>query len=267
VSEFTEKTVIITGASSGIGRALCLELAPQRPKLVLAARDEERLAEVARACETLGAESLVVPTDVVSQEACRGLVEKAVARFGGIDVLVANAGITMWSRFDQMQDLSLYERLFRVNVLGAVYPTSYALPYLKRSRGRIAAVSSLAGMTGVPERTGYAASKHALFGFFESLRIELEGTGISVTIAAPDFVVTEIHRRAIGPDGKPLGESPMQERKIMTAQECARHIVHAMEKRQRLWIGSARGRFGRWARLIAPALVDRIAARAIRQGR
>ncbi len=129
------------------------------------------------------------------------------------------------------------------------------------------AVSSLAGLTGVPERTGYAASKHALFGFFDSLRIELEGTGVSVTIAAPDFVVTEIHRRAIGTEGRPLGKSPMEESKIMTAEACARHIVRAMEKRKRLWIGSLRGRIGRFVRLFAPALTDRIARRAIARGR
>jgi NAD(P)-dependent dehydrogenase (short-subunit alcohol dehydrogenase family) len=264
---FPGKVVVVTGASSGIGRALCLELAPQKPKLVLAARDEAALEEVARECEAGGAETLVVPTDVASEEQCRRLIESAVERFGGIDALIANAGITMWSPFEEMQDLSLYERLMRVNFLGAVFPAFYALPHLKKSRGRIVVVSSLSGLTGVPTRTGYAATKHALFGFFDSLRIELEGTGVTVTMIAPDFVVSEIHRRAIGPDGRPLGQSPMQESKIMSAEECARHIVEAMAKRRRLWIGSARGRVGRWVRLVAPGLIDSIARRAIREGR
>ena len=119
----------------------------------------------------------------------------------------------MWARLDEMQDLSLYEELMRTNYFGAIYPTFYALPHLKKSRGRIVVVSSLAGLTGVPERTGYAATKHALFGFFESLRIELQGTGVTVTMVAPDFVRSEIHRRAIGADGKPLGASPLSERR------------------------------------------------------
>jgi NAD(P)-dependent dehydrogenase (short-subunit alcohol dehydrogenase family) len=267
VNELAGKTVVVTGASSGIGRALCLELARRGARLVLAARGEERLAEVARECDALGAKALAIPTDVSSESACRNLIERAVESYGGIDALVVNAGRTMWARLDEMTDLSAYEELMRVNYLGCVYPTFYALPYLKKTRGRIVAVSSLAGLTGVPERTGYAATKHALFGFFDSLRIELEGTGVSVTIAAPDFVVTEIHRSAIGPDGRPLGKSRMEESKIMTAEACARHIVRAMEKRKRLWIGSLRGRVGRFVRLLAPALTDRIARRAIARGR
>ncbi|HEY8508225.1 MAG TPA: SDR family oxidoreductase, partial [Steroidobacteraceae bacterium] len=171
----------------------------------------------------------------------------------------------LWSRFDAMQDLSALEHVMRVNYFGSVWVTAAALPALKQSRGLIVAVASLAGLTGVPERTGYAASKHAMVGFFESLRIELAGTGVDVTIVAPDFVVSEIHRRALGPDGKPLGQTPMRESKIMTAEECARMIHRAMERRQRLLITSWRGRFGQFARLIVPGLVDRIAARAIRE--
>ena len=264
---FAGRVVVVTGASSGIGRALCLELARQKPRLVLAARDAEKLAGVARECETAGAETLAVPTDVTSEAACGNLVERTMELFGSIDALVVNAGQTMWARFDEVKDLAPYEALMRVNYFGCVFPTFYALPHLKRSRGRIVAVSSLAGLTGVPERTGYAASKHALFGFFDSLRIELAGTGVSVTVAAPDFVVSEIHRRAIGPDGKPLGKSPMDEAKIMTAQECARGILRAMEGRRRVWVGSLRGRLGLLVRPFAPGLVDALAARAIRRHR
>jgi short-subunit dehydrogenase len=128
-------------------------------------------------------------------------------------------------------------------------------------------VASLAGLTGVPTRTGYAASKHAVFGFFESLRIELIDTGVSVTIVAPDFVVSEIHRRAVGPDGRPLGESPMQEARIMSAEECARLMARAVERRQRLLVMSLRGKLGRFVRLIAPGLIDRIALRAVQAGK
>jgi short-subunit dehydrogenase len=154
----------------------------------------------------------------------------------------------------------------RVNYLGPVLLTHHALPHLKRARGRIAVVASVAGLTGVPTRTGYAASKHAVFGFFDSLRIELESAGVTVTMIAPDFVLSEIHRRALGPDGRPLGRSPLHEARIMTAEECARRIVPAIERRRRLLITSRRGRAGRWVRLVAPGLIDRIARRAIASG-
>jgi short-subunit dehydrogenase len=234
---------------------------------VLAARDEARLHAVAEACRARGAEALVVPTDVTVPEHCRTLVERTLARFQALDALVNNAGMSMWARFDEVQDLSVFEALMRVNYLGSVYPTHYALPELKRRRGQIVCVASLAGLTGVPTRTGYAASKHAMIGFFDSLRVELRGTGVSVTVVAPDFVVSEIHRRSLGADGQPLGHTIMQESKIMTTEACARMIVRAMSGRRRLVVGSLRGRVGRWARLVSPALIDRIAERAVRRGR
>jgi short-subunit dehydrogenase len=264
---YAGKVVVVTGASAGIGRGLCLELAAQRPRLVLAARDESRLHAVAEECRAKGAEALVAPTDVTVPEQCRTLMERALARFEGIDALVNNAGMSMWARFDEVEDLSVFEALMRVNYLGSVYPTHYALPELKRRRGQIVCVASLAGLTGVPTRTGYAASKHAMIGFFDSLRVELRGTGVSVTVVAPDFVVSEIHRRSLGPDGQPLGETPMQESKIMTTEACARMILDAMTGRRRLVLGSLRGKVGRWARLVSPALIDRIAERAVRRGR
>ena len=257
--------IILTGASEGIGRALALELAGRGARLTLAARDAARLEELARECRARGGEAVAVPTDVANEVDCGWLIEKSLQSFGGIDVLVHNAGITMWSRFDAMADLDVFERIMQVNYLAPVRLTSLALPHLKASKGLIVAVASLAGFTGVPERTGYAASKHAMVGFFESLRIELAGSGVGVSVIAPDFVVSEIHKRAIGPDGQPLGTSPMMQSKIMTAEECARRIARAVERRERLVLMSLRGRIGRWLKLVAPSLIDRIAARAIRQ--
>jgi short-subunit dehydrogenase len=267
MASFSGKTVLITGASEGIGRALALALAAERPRLALNARNAARLAEAARTCTAHGAQVLELPGDVSRQEECAALVARTLAHFGALDVLVNNAGITMWSRFDQVGDLGVFGRLLATNYLGPVYLTAAALPALKAARGLIVAVASMAGLTGVPERTGYAASKHALVGFFESLRIELAGSGVAITLIAPDFVVSEIHRRAIGPDGRALGVSPMRESHLMSAAECAQLIVGAMHRRDRLLITSARGRFGRGARLIAPAMVDRIAARATRERR
>ncbi|HEY4646412.1 MAG TPA: SDR family oxidoreductase [Steroidobacteraceae bacterium] len=262
-----DHVVIITGASEGIGRALALALAPQRLSLVLAARNAERLAGLAAECERAGSQALAVPTNVAEEKQCRALVDAAIARFGRLDVLVNNAGGTMWSRFDALNDWSVFEALMRINYLSAVYLTGLALPWLKETQGRIVAVASLAGLTGVPERTAYAASKHAMVGFFDSLRIELMGSGVSVTVITPDFVRSEIHKRALGPDGRPLGESPLRQEGLMTAEECARLMVPAIERRKRLLITSARGHCGRWLKLIAPSVIDRIAARAIRERR
>jgi short-subunit dehydrogenase len=267
MAHYTNKVIVVTGASQGIGRALCLELARQRPRLVLAARDADALEAVASECRQRGAEALVVETDVTDVEACRRLIERARQAFGGLDVLVNNAGIGMVSRLDEVEDLSIYEQLMRVNFLGNVYPTRFALPDLQKTRGQIVAISSLAGLTGVPGRSGYAATKHAQIGFFDSLRVELRSSGVAVTVIAPYFVRSQIRRRALGGDGQPLASSPVREAEVMTAEECARHIVRAMETRQRLLVMTLRGRLGRWLKLAAPGLVDRMAERSVRRGR
>jgi NAD(P)-dependent dehydrogenase (short-subunit alcohol dehydrogenase family) len=261
------KTVLITGASTGIGRALALELARAGARLALTARDPGRLEAAARDCAALGATVLAVPGDVTRIADCRASVARTLERFGRLDALVNNAGLTLWSRFDALTDLAVLERVLAVNYLGAAWMTAAALAALKESRGLIVAVASVAGLTGVPERSGYAAAKHAMVGFFESLRIELAECGVGVTIIAPDFVVSELHKGALGPDGRPLGVSPMDEAHIMTSEQCARLIAGAMRRRQRLLITSGRGRLARWARLLAPALVDAMAARAIRRRR
>jgi short-subunit dehydrogenase len=267
MAAYAGKVVVVTGASQGIGKALCREVAAQGPKLVLAARDAAALEGVAAQCRTRGAETLVVPTDVADEPSCRALVDRAVQRFGAVDVLVNNAGMGMLARFEDVTDLSLYERLMRVNYLGSVYPTFYALPHLKKSRGQVVAVSSLAGLSGVPARTAYAATKHAQMGFFDSLRIELREAGVSVTVIAPYFVQSEIRKRSPGPDGRTVEASPVREAEVMSAEECARLMVRAMEKRQRMLVMSLKGRLGRWAKLVAPGLVDRMAAEAVRKGR
>ena len=266
-ASYEGKVVVVTGASQGIGRALVLELATHRSRLVLAARDEQALAAVAAAATARGADTLVVPTDVTSEASCRALVERAVERFSRLDTLVNNAGIGMLARFDGVSDLRPYEQLMRVNYLGSVYPTYYALPHLKESRGQIVAISSLAGLNGVPLRTAYAATKHAQVGFFDSLRIELRGTGVDVTVVCPYFVQSEIRRRSAGPDGRTVSGSPVHEGEIMTAEECARRTVRAMERRERMHVMTVKGKLGRWAKLLAPGLVDRMAEAAVRKGK
>jgi short-subunit dehydrogenase len=263
---FRENAVILTGASSGIGRALAIELAGQGAWLALAARNAARLEAVAAECRSRGAKAVVIPTDVTDEAQCGALAEKTVAAFKRIDTLINNAGISMWAKFDEMRTLAPFDEIMRVNYLGSVYCTFYALPHLKKTAGRIVAVSSLAGRGGVPTRSGYAASKHALVGFFDTLRIELAETGVTVTIVYPDFVASEIRERAFGSDGKPLGISPVREAEVITAETCARLIAGAAAVRRRELI-MGRGKLLVWVKIVAPGLVDRIARRAIEQGK
>jgi short-subunit dehydrogenase len=263
---FREKVVLLTGASSGIGRELALQLASQGAWLSLAARSSAQLEEVAAACRQRGARALCVTTDVTEQRQCRELVERTAREYGSLDTLVNNAGISMWCRFDEMQDLDVLDKLVRVNYLGSAYCTYHALPHLKRSRGLIVGISGLAGRTGIPARAGYAASKHAMTGFFDSLRIELDGTGVGVTMIYPGFVSTEIRKRAFGADGKPLVESPVREAEVMTPEECARLTLQAMAARRRELVMTRRAKLGMWLKLVAPGLVDRIARNAIQKG-
>jgi len=163
--------------------------------------------------------------------------------------------------------LSIFEKIMRVNYLGSLYCTHYALPHLKASRGQIVAVSSLTGKTGVPIRSGYAASKHAVVGFFDSLRIELASSGVDVTIVYPGFVATETRVRAFGPDGKPLGNSPVREKEVMTVEECVDLMLPAIQKRKRELVMTLRGKVGQYVKLFAPGLVDAIARKAIEAGK
>jgi len=264
---FKGKVIVITGASRGIGRELACRLAAQGAKLSLAARDAGGLETVQAECEQRGGQAIAVPTDVAEQAQCESLMRKTVEAFGGIDVLVNNAGISMWAMFEQVTDLSIFEKIMRVNYLGSVYCTHYALPFLKASRGQIVAVSSLTGKNGVPTRSGYAASKHAMVGFFDSLRIELADNGVAVTIIYPGFVATETRKHAFGPDGKPLGVSPVREKEIMSVEECVNQMLPAIQKRKRELVMTLRAKVGQYVKLFTPGLVDQIARKAIEAGK
>ena len=262
-----DKVVVITGASKGIGAELARQLSKEGCKLVLAARNMKELEAVAEECKKLGASVIVVKADVAVERECAAIMSGAALAFGRIDVLVNNAGATMWARFEDIEDLSILDRIMKVNYMGAVHCTAHALPYLRETGGLLVGISSLAGRTGVPTRTGYSASKHAMTGFFDSLRIELADSGVDVTMVYPGFVSTGIRENATGPDGKPIEVSPVKEGEVMGVEECARRIVRAMDRREREVIMTARGKIGLWLKLLAPSLVDRIARRAIEKGR
>jgi short-subunit dehydrogenase len=262
-----DKVVAITGASKGIGAELARQLAAKGASVVLAARGEKELEEVAEQCRKLGAKVVTVKADVTQDRDCQAIVSGAVVAFGRLDVLVNNAGATMWARFEDIKDVSILKAIMDVNYMGAVYCTKHALPRLRETKGLIVGISSLAGRTGVPTRTGYSAAKHAMVGFFDSLRIELDGSGVAVTMIYPGFVATGIRENATGPDGKPILVSPVKEGEVMAVEDCARRIVIAIERREREVVMTARGKIGLFVKLFAPSLVDRIAKRAIETGR
>jgi short-subunit dehydrogenase len=264
---YKDKVVVITGASSGIGKELACRLAEQGAWLALAARDPGRLEAARSGCLDLGGKAIAAPTDVAEQSQCEALIRQTVEAYGRIDVLVNNAGISMWANFEDLKSLDMLEQIMRVNYLGSAYCTYYALPYLKQSKGQIVGVSSLAGKNGIPTRSGYAASKHAMTGFFDSLRIELAPYGVSVTMIYPGFVTTEIRKRAFAAGGEAMGKSPVRENEVMTVEECVQIMLKAMVKRKREVVMTLRGQAGLWMKLIAPGMVDRVALEAITKGR
>ena len=224
------KVVIITGASSGIGKALAQLYASKGWKLVLAARRIERLHEFER--EHPATEILSVKTDVSVEAECKNLVEMAITRFGKIDVLINNAGISMRATFDQVQ-IDVLKKLMDVNYWGTVYCTKYALPHLLQTRGSVVGVISVGGYIGLPGRTGYSASKFAVRGFLDTLRIEYMKSGLHVLVAAPGFTASEIRKNALTATGTLQGETPRDETKMMSAAECAHRMARAIEKRRR----------------------------------
>jgi short-subunit dehydrogenase len=265
----SSRVFIITGASEGIGAELALQLAARGHWLVLAARNEEALHAVAARCQRSGGQAIAVRTDVAVEDDCRHLVERALEAFGGIDVLVNNAGVSMHASFDEISDWSTYERLWRVNCLGTIHCSRFAWPYLKaapgKGGGQIVGINSLAGRTGVPGRTTYCASKFAQAGFLEALRIEAAGHGIAVTVVYPGVVATETRRKGLDGSGEPAGVSRLDESNAMPVDACARRIVRAIERRRRELVMTAEGRLGLWLKLIAPGWVDNLARRAVKK--
>jgi short-subunit dehydrogenase len=260
------QVIIITGASDGIGAEIARQLARRSGAdlaLVLAARNGAMLDAVAAECMALGAQALAVPTDVSDQAQCLRLVAAAVQRYGRIDALVNNAGRSGHALFEDVQDLGWYEEMMRINLWGSVWCTHAALPWLKQSRGCVVAVASLAGLVGVPGRTAYSASKFAMSGFFEALRAEMKGSGVGVTTAYPGVVDTRIRYRGYNAAGGELGSSSLKEEKAMPVQECAALIIDGMDRRKREVVMSAKGKLGRWMKLIAPGMVENMALAAV----
>ncbi len=226
------KVAIVTGASSGIGKALVYELAHHGAKLVIAARNIDELNLIKNDLQNKGVEALAVRTDVTREDECKNLIHIAYAHFGRIDILINNAGISMRALLQDL-DTNVLHRVMDVNFWGTVYCTKYALPYLLASKGSLVGIISIAGFIGLPGRTGYAASKFAVRGFLNTVRIEYQKKGLNVLVAAPGFTASNIRKSALNAQGCQQGDSPRNEGSMMTAEECASIIVKGILKRKR----------------------------------
>jgi short-subunit dehydrogenase len=253
---FKDKVVIVTGASSGIGEAIAREFASRGSKVVLAARNESRLSAILKEINLNGPESMAIRTDVSIETDCKHLIEKTIEKYGRIDILVNNAGISMRAAFLEV-DLKVLHRLMDVNFWGTVYCTKYALPFLLESKGSLIAVSSVAGFHGLPGRTGYSASKFAIHGFLETIRIENLNKGLHVMIIAPGFTRTEIRKHALTANGEEQGESPRNEKELMSPAYVAGWVVKGIRRKKRNKLLTLEGKLTALFQRILPTLVDR----------
>ncbi len=251
------KVVLITGASSGIGRALAVEAARRGAKLALMARNAIELEKTARLCKASGSEVFVFAGDVSRENDCKDFVERALDNFGAIDVLINNAGISMRALLLDLE-LEVIRKVMNVNFWGTVYCTKFALSHLLKSKGSVVGISSIAGYKGLPGRTGYAASKFAMQGFLEALRIENLHRGLHVLVACPGFTASNIRNAALAADGSAQGESPRDEGRMMKAEEVAIHVLHAVEKRRNAIVLTRQGKLTVWLNKFFPSLVDKL---------
>jgi short-subunit dehydrogenase len=255
--KFNDKVIIITGASSGIGRACAFEFADNGAKVVLAARRENELKKVEEEIKKQGGEAISVKTDVKNIDNCKCLIDKTIEKYGKIDVLINNAGISMRATFEDL-DLSVIKELMDTNFYGAVYCTKFALPYLLKQKGTVIGISSISGLTPLPGRTGYSASKHAMEGFLNTLRLENNKKGLNVLIVHPGFTSSNIRYMALDKNGQAQKETPRDEQKMMTSERVAQIIAKATLKRERDLILTPQGRLVVWLHKNFPGITDRI---------
>ncbi len=256
--DLKNKVVIITGASSGIGKACAEEFAKRGANLVLGARQYVTLCEITSDLEQrYGIKAVAVQCDVSKEEDCEQLIKQAVVTFQKIDVLINNAGISMRALFNDL-DLVVLKNLMDVNFWGAVYCTKYALPELLKTQGSVIGVSSIAGFHGLPGRTGYSASKFALQGFLGALRIENLKAGLHVMVAAPGFTASNIRKVALVKDGTAQGESSMHEEKMMTSEKVAEIIADGIIKRRSTVVMTSQGKLMVFLSKFMPHFLDKL---------
>jgi short-subunit dehydrogenase len=261
-SSIRDKTVVITGASSGIGKACAIAFANEGAKIMLAARDEDRLMTVVNQIKKNGGIAAGYKTDVSNEQDCRELINETIREFGSVDILINNAGISMRALFADV-DLKVIRELMDINFWGTVYCTKYAMAEILKNKGNIVGISSIAGYKGLPGRTGYSSSKFAMHGFLESLRIENLKTGVHVLIVCPGYTASNIRNTALNKEGKQQGESPFDEGKLMSADTVAKHVLNGVIRRKRTVILSTQGKVTVLLNKFFPAFMDRIVYKVV----
>lgn len=259
----TDNVALITGASSGLGRQLALDLAEKGMRLALADFEEKGIAELARLLEEKGAHALPVPVDVTDLQQCQFMARKAIETFGQLDLLGLCAGISMWARFEEITDVSLFRRLIEVNFLGVVNCVHVALPSLCLRQGTLVTISSLQGVLGIPNHTAYAASKHAVNGFLDSLEFEM-GDRIRILNVMPGWITgTNLRAHSFNADGSRGGAARKHSRESVTVEECSRLVLSAVARGQRTLFIPRKLRYLPWLRTFAPGLLKRLIAKAV----
>jgi short-subunit dehydrogenase len=254
-SFFKNKVVAITGGTTGIGKALIGEMIRRGARVATCARNEDNLKNLL--LEFPGAELHTYPADVSKEAECKAFISTTIAKFGGIDILINNAGISMRALVEET-DLATLRRVMDVNFWGTVCCTKFALESIITRKGTVVGVSSVAGYRGLPGRSGYSASKHAVNGWLEALRTEMLDKGVNVMWVSPGFTASNIRNVALNSEGKPQGESPLDEGKLMTAEECAVHIADAISKRKRTLVLTFTGKQAVFMNRFFPSLADKL---------
>ena len=257
-----QPVVVITGASSGIGEALAFAYGRTGAAIAFCGRKADALQLTANALTGAGITNLPVVADVSLAADMQRLMDETVTRFGRIDILINNAGISMRSMFVDA-DPEVLRKLMDINYMGTVYATRYALPHILKTKGSIVGISSIAGYRGLPVRTGYSASKFAMNGFLEALRTELLHSGVHVLTACPGFTASNIRFAAIDGHGQVGGETVRDEAGMMTADECAAHILKAVQHRKRELILTTQGKLTVFLNKWLPGLTDTLVYNAL----
>lgn len=252
-----DKIVIITGASSGIGKACAEKFGSAGARVVITGRNEKKLFQVAQSLTAQEIDNLPIVADVSIEEDNKKVVEATLNKYGRIDILINNAGISMRALFTDLE-LAVFKKVMDINFYGTVYATKYCLPYILVSKGSIIGISSINGYRGTPARTAYTASKYAMQGFLESLRTEVMKRGVHVLVACPGFTSSNIRNSALLADGQPQGESPREEEKMMSAEEVAARILKATQQRKRDLVLTTQGKLVVFLNKWVPGFMDKI---------
>jgi len=250
---FKDKVVIVTGGTDGIGRGLVDVLLGMGAKVATCSRNHDKLYQLQSEYPSAHLHTMVA--DVSSENDCRRFIETTIKNLGGVDILINNAGISMRALLKDVS-VDVLRKVMDINYFGAVYCTKYALSSIIERKGTIVGVSSIAGYRGLPGRSGYSASKFALQGWLEAIKTELKDDGVHVMWVCPGFTASNIRNAALNKSGEHQGESPMDESKMMTAEECAHHILKAIKKRRRTLVLTFNGKETVFLNKFFPKIAD-----------